>query len=110
MREADVDDVGTLARGGRSWVGASVAAVPHVLILALMAAGVASTEGVDRGYAALYGLLELYVVPVALLVAFVVRFVRRVRAWSVGIVRGTLGGAAVVVLATLIVGSGDTWR
>jgi len=97
------------ARGGRSWVGASVAAVPHVLILALMAVGIARAEGVERGYAGLYGLLELYVVPGALLAAFGVRFVRRIRAWSVGIVCGTLGGAAVVMLATVIVGSRDTW-
>ena len=104
-----MDDLSAPAHGGRSWVGASVAAVPHVLILALMAMGIARAEGVDRGYAGLYGLLELYVVPVALLAAFGIRFVRRVRAWSVGIVCGTLGGAAVVVLATVIVGKGDTW-
>src|SRR5688572_25275253 len=92
MWEADVDDVGTPARGGRSWVGALVAAVPHVLILALMAVGIARADGAERGYAGLYGLLELYVVPGALLAAFGVRFARRVRAWSVGIVCGTLGG------------------
>jgi hypothetical protein len=94
---------------GRRWVGASVAAVPHVLILVLMTMGVLEGKGSDRGFAALYGFLELYVVPCALLAAAGVTRVPRIRAWAAGIVGSTLACAVVVTFATLVVGDGATW-
>jgi hypothetical protein len=93
----------------RAWVGAALAAVPHVLILAIMGVGILDAEGTDRGYAALIGVGEIYVVPAALVVALLLRFSHRWRAWSAGVVAGTLSGTALVLIATLIVGDGSTW-
>ena len=65
-------------------------------------------EGTDRGYAALAGLFELYVVPTALIAAFVLR-ATRFRPLSSGLVISTLVAALVVVLAMLVVGNGSAW-
>jgi hypothetical protein len=89
--------------------GAALAAVPHVLILVLMGVEIARTGGTDRGYAALFGVLEIYVVPGALLVALLLRSSRRWRAVSIGVVAGTLVGAVLVLIATMAVGSGAMW-
>jgi hypothetical protein len=42
-------------------------------------------------------------------VALFLRLARRKRVWAVGLAIGTLAGAAVVLVATLIVGAGATW-
>lgn len=94
-------------RAGRGR-GLALGAVPHVLILVLMVFEILKAEGTDRGYAALAGLFELYVVPIALIAAFVLR---ATRFWplSSGLVISTLVGALIVVLVMLIVGNGNTW-
>ncbi|GAB1689952.1 hypothetical protein KRM28CT15_17550 [Krasilnikovia sp. M28-CT-15] len=94
---------------GRLWVGASVAAAPHALILALMTVGILYAEGIDRAYVGYLGLLEIYIVPLALLAAAGVTFVPRLRRWAAGIVGSTLAGAVVVTLATLVIGNAATW-
>src|SRR5690349_17996505 len=71
-----------------------------------MAIGILRAEGVERGYAALIGFAELYVVPVALVVALCLRWSARLRARARPVVAATAAGAIVVVLATLIVGNG----
>jgi hypothetical protein len=93
----------------RAWVAGVAALVPHVLILAEMAIGIARAEGVERGYAALIGFAELYVVPAALVVALCLRWSSRLRARARPVAVATAAGAIVVVLATLIVGNGATW-
>ncbi len=94
----------------RPGIGVALAALPHALILVLMVLMVWGSQGTDRAYAALIGVVEIYVVPVALVVALVLRLSDRWRPWSAGVVGATVAGAAVVILATLIVGNGDTWR
>jgi hypothetical protein len=74
-----------------------------------MGAGVLRAEGKDRGYAALIGVAEIYVVPVGLAAALFLRFSRRKRVLAVGVAIGTLAGAAVVLVATFVVGAGATW-
>lgn len=93
----------------RVWRGAVAAAIPHVLILVAMTLGVLSSKGVNRAYAAYLGFLELYVVPVAAVVALCLGLAPRRRAWCLPVVLSTLAGAAVVLIATLIVGNGGTW-
>ena len=93
----------------RAWRGAVAAAIPHVLILVAMTLAVLSSEGVNRGYAAYLGYLELYVVPIAAVVALCLGLAPRQRAWCLPVVLSTLAGAAIVVIATLIVGNGATW-
>ena len=97
------------ARTDRTRAGAALAAVPHVLILVVMCVEVLRTDGDDRAYAALVGVGEIYVVPAGLVAGLVLRLSRRGRAWSAGVVVSTLVGAVVVVVATLVVGSGATW-
>lgn len=94
-------------RAGRG-LGLALGAAPHVLILALMVLEILNAEGTDRGYAALAGLFELYVVPIALIAAFVLR-ATRFRPLSSGLVISTLVGTLIVVLAMLVVGNGSTW-
>lgn len=94
----------------RPWIGAALAAVPHVLILLVMVLMVGSNQGTDRAYAALIGVTEIYVVPVALVVALLLRLSSRWRTWSAGVVGMTLAGAVLVIILTLIVGNADTWR
>jgi hypothetical protein len=93
----------------RAWLGAVVAAVPHVLILAAMTIGVLGAEGTDRGYAALYGFAELWVLPVAAVAWAVLSLTPRGRPWRLPIVLTTAAGFVVVLIATLIVGNGATW-
>ncbi|MEU4163448.1 hypothetical protein [Actinoplanes sp. NPDC026670] len=94
---------------GRPEVGAGLAAAPHVLVVVLMCMGVNSAEGSSRGYAGLYGLLELFIVPSALVVALVVRGIPRFRSWSAPIAAVTTVCAVVVILLTLVVVNGSTW-
>lgn len=93
----------------RVWFGAVVAAIPHVLILGAMTWGVLGSEGVSRAYAAYLGFLELYVVPVAAVVAVCLGLAPRRRAWCLPVVLSTLAGVAVVLVVTMIVGNGATW-
>jgi hypothetical protein len=97
------------ASRGSSGMGLLLGSIPHVLILVLMVLGIVDTEGDDRGYAALFGLFEIYVVPIAFIVAFVLRSTRFHR-MSFGIVVSTIIGAIIVTLATLIVGDANTWE
>jgi hypothetical protein len=90
-------------------VAATVFAAPHALILALMTYGILTATGTDRAFAALYGFLELWLIPPALLAAAATRFTVRWRAWPPGILLSTCGGAAFVTIATLIIGRADTW-
>jgi hypothetical protein len=94
---------------GRPEVGAGLAAAPHGLVVVLMCMGVNSTEGSDRGYAGLYGLLELYIVPFALIAALIVRGIPQFRSWSAPIAAVTMVCALIVIVITLIVGNGSTW-
>ncbi|MCY1145494.1 hypothetical protein OWR29_46465 [Actinoplanes sp. Pm04-4] len=92
----------------RAWRGAAAAAVPHVVILLAMMWGVLGADGADRAYAALYGLVELYVVPVAVVVTLFLAVSRR-RDARLPMAVVTLVGSVVVSLATLIIGNGSTW-
>jgi hypothetical protein len=74
-----------------------------------MGVGLLRAEDGDRAYAALIGVGEIYVVPAGLAAALLLRLSRRRRAWSAGVAVSTLAGAAIVSIATLIVGAGATW-
>jgi hypothetical protein len=75
----------------------------------MMTWAVKNAEGTDRGYAALYGLFEIYIVPVALVAAFVLR-ATRFRPMTSALVITTIAGAIIVAVTTLVVGSGSTWE
>ncbi|MEU4426500.1 hypothetical protein AB0F81_38250 [Actinoplanes sp. NPDC024001] len=94
---------------GRPWVGAALAAVPHVILLAWMALLVAQSSGTDRVYASLIGLMELYVVPFALVAALITRFVPAVRGWAWPIAGTTVAGALLVFCVAMIVAQEGTW-
>jgi len=63
---------------------------------------------IECGYAAPYGVLEIYVVPVAAVVTLIVRLSPRRYACR-PIVLSTFVGAAIVLIAVLVVGNGATW-
>ncbi|WP_229070065.1 hypothetical protein [Actinoplanes sp. DH11] len=89
--------------------GAALAAIPHLLILLVVVTSAVNAPAGERGYVAYLILLELLIVPFGLLAAVVVRFIPRLRAWSGGILAGTVGGAALVVLAIFLAGASDNW-
>ena len=90
-------------------MAALVAAVPHVLILALMTLEILRTSGTDRAFAALYGFAEFWVIPPALLGALLLRLTTRWRAWPAGIMTSTIAGSILVAATMFIIGRAGTW-
>ncbi|MCY1144406.1 hypothetical protein OWR29_40965 [Actinoplanes sp. Pm04-4] len=70
---------------------------------------VKNAEGTYRGYAALYGLFEIYIVPITLAAAFVLR-ATRFRPMTSALVIATIAGAIIVAVTALVVGYGSTWE
>lgn len=58
----------------------------------------------DRAYAAFVGILEIFIVPVALLAALAARFLPPFRGWAKPIAVTTLVGGVTVILTAILVG------
>lgn len=89
--------------GERRSPAAVVAAVPHLLILALMVFNFLSVDDSTRAFAGLYGFAEILVVPAGLIGALVLRFAGRRRSAG-AVVLATAGGAVLVLLAAYVIG------
>ncbi|MFF0372957.1 hypothetical protein [Actinoplanes missouriensis] len=83
----------------RPRTGALLAAVPHVLILAWMAA---TLSGPENAYAGFLGVLELFVVPLGLLAAVAARLTQPVRHWARPIAVTTVAGGLLVILVAFL--------
>jgi hypothetical protein len=77
-------------------VGVALAAVPHVLLFAWMLLLIWVSSGTDRAYVAFLGVAEIFVLPVALIIALVVWFVRPIRRWAVPMAVTSVAGALLV--------------
>ncbi|MEU4692393.1 hypothetical protein [Actinoplanes sp. NPDC023714] len=76
-----------------------LAALPHALILAWIAFTLAGSEG---AYAGFLGILELFVIPIGLLVALAARFTPPIRRFARPIAVTTAAGGLLVVTVAFI--------
>lgn len=93
-----------LLRGGGKF-GATLALLPHGLILSWMSFAAARADRADRPYAAYLAFPDLMVLQLGLLAAVVVGVATQRRRLTLGIGGGTLAGAGIVLTTALLIGN-----
>jgi hypothetical protein len=74
-----------------------------VLLAALILGAYAQSAGSERRTSAGWALVEIFLFPGALILAFVRSWDPSTRQWALGVLLGTVGGALLVAFVTLVV-------